>query len=219
MTSDPTLTKSAGRERVHLWLGFVGVFLVLGAGVLALYGAWRLLFQLIVLLRSLDPQIAAPTIAASGTILAAVLAVVVGHVYTKRRELEEAHRRKKTDLYKSFVDQTTKVFKEQRKGDKMDPRLESKLVGFFQDWNAELAMWASPEVLKAYRKWNELAALANGTESGGPASARSILAMDDLLRAFRRDIGLRNRGLSRGDLVQAYLKAGEMQKVRERASK
>ena len=151
--------------------------------------------------------------------LAAVLAVVVGQVYAKRRELEEAHRQKKTELYKSFVDQTTRVLKEQRKASKMDPRLEAKLVGFFQDFNAELAMWASPDVLKAYRKWNELAAEASGTDSEGPASARSILAMDSLLRAFRKDIGLRNRGLGRGDLVQVYLKAGEMQKIRERAPK
>jgi len=219
MSIESTVTMPAGRDRVYMWLGFVGVFLVLAAGVLGLYGIWRLLLYLIAALKSLNPQIAAPIIAASGTVLAAVLAVVLGQAYAKRRELEEAHRQKKIELYKSFVDQTTRVLKEERKGGKMDPRLESKLTGFFQEFNAELSMWASPGVLKAYQKWNELAATASSTESESPENARSILAMDNLLRAFRRDIGLNNRGLSRGDLIRVYLRGGEMKKITDRAAR
>ena len=217
MSDDTTSPSSAGRERLYLWLGIVGIFLILCMGFLCLYGVGRLILQLIAFLKSLDPQIAAPIIAASWTVLAAVLAVVIGQVYTKRRELEEVHRQKKTDLYKSFVNKTNKVLKEMHKGGEIDPQFHDELVEYFQDFHAELSMWASPKVLKAYQKWNELAVHASNKETGDTSSAHSVLAMDDLIRSFRSDLGLKNRGLGQGDLVQVYLKAGEMQKILEKA--
>ena len=53
-----------------------------------------------------DKTVAASIIAASGTIFAAVLTVVTSQYISKKREIEEAHRERKTDLYSKYIDFT-----------------------------------------------------------------------------------------------------------------
>jgi hypothetical protein len=196
---------SGKRDRLHFWIGFAGFLFSLGLVGLTLYAVFRLLNQFVIFFKSLNPQIATQIVATSGTVLAAVLAVVIGQMITKNREIQEAHRRKKTELYNGFLDEVKKLVKATTTSGEIP---DQGLVDFFREFNSTLILWGSPKVIRAYHEWNRLA--QSQVESGG--SAKAIFAIDDLFMAFRKDLGHSNRGLKKGALIQMYLKPGEFER-------
>jgi len=57
-------------------------------------------------------------------------------------------------------------------------------------------LWGSPKVLNAYTAFRK---------AGQEENPQVIILVDDILRAMRRDLGLSNWGLQRGDLVKMLL--------------
>ena len=60
-------------------------------------------------------------------------------------------------------------------------------------------VWASPKVLDAYHRFLE----ASQTKTGN-----SLLVADEVFREMRKDLGLSNFGIQKGDLVAMYVREG-----------
>ncbi|MBO1530245.1 hypothetical protein J3492_03330 [Psychrobacter sp. F1192] len=93
------------------------VFATLGliAIISLIVGAFYTAKLFISYLNEIDASIAAAIIAASGTILTAVLTVVIGQTINKKREIEDAHRVFKIEIYSKFIDFTINwVFSQSR---------------------------------------------------------------------------------------------------------
>jgi hypothetical protein len=172
-------------QRLATVLGFlVAVALLVAA-------AW-MLYAVAIRIPTLNP-----------TVLGAFITAAVGFAglayvqwQSKTRDIAESHRSSKLEVYNTFFD-----IAEQFQDPKSAPSLESgelpeDLRKKFIRLNRGLLIWASPDVIKAWKKFKRAA----GT------SANVLYAIDDVYQAIRKDLGNSNRGLLRGDLIRLQLK-------------
>ena len=194
---DATTNAASNKQRFYFWLGFTATFLLLLLGLTLIWGVVKLILQFIDFLRSVDAQIAAQLIGTSGTILAAVIAVVIGQIYTKRRDIREAQRLAKTETYNAFVKNISDIMLDEENKDR-------NFRPFFKELTSRLMLSGSDDVIKEYNEWRD-SSLDN--------IDNSILTLDKLLRALRKDLGHNNRKLSKGALIGLYLKPVERKKM------
>src|SRR4051812_32942087 len=88
------------KERVKVWQ--VILFLMIISG--AIYLTWLGLTSIWKIFSGLQKEVAAPLIAASATIIVAVITVIVGKFYERKRAIEQEHRNKKIPIYEEFVE-------------------------------------------------------------------------------------------------------------------
>lgn len=162
--------------------------------LIALSGLFWLLRATANWITAQDSEIAAATIAFLGTITAGIGAVVISNQRTKAREIAEAHRPIKTELYMSFATEMIGILRQSKGGSNLDPEAMRRLEDFFFDFTTKVMMWGSPAVLSAYGKFRK---------AGG--SPDIVLLVDDVLQAMRKDLGLSNWNLQRGDLFKLFL--------------
>ncbi len=143
---------------------------------------------------SQDSQVVAASIAFLGTVTAGIGAVVISQQRTKSREIAEAHRQIKTEMYASFIEEIVGAMRKGAGKPDLSPRVQKHLEDFFFDFTTKAMMWGSPGVLRAYTRFRRT--------DGSPDI---VLMVDDVLRAMRKDLGLSNRGLARGDLIKLLI--------------
>lgn len=84
----------------------------------------------------------------------------------------------------------------------MQEELTQELEGFVKA-KEQLLLWGAPGVITEFHRFNSFS--QTPVEQGAPSDPRILLYMDDLLRAVRRDLDLKNEGLERGDLIKLLL--------------
>lgn len=126
-------------------------------------------------------------------------AVLVSQSKIKKRELAEAHREKKIELYNRFNDKIFELFAG------INPKVTGKepseqdLIDFMMNFKKDLMFRASPKVIKTVIKFENY--------SNNPKKEKSILRIvDDIYRAMRADIGQSNWGLGNLEMIQIFLK-------------
>lgn len=183
--------KPSVKKSVILFLG--GILIVVGCLFLFYLGAK----YVVSLILSLEKELAAAIVAASGTILASVAAIIISQSRAKRREIEEAQRPNKIAAYKKFMEMLIEVLKKgkQKKDFLKDGVFPPDLEELFLFLQSDMIVWASPRVINAYEKFRSNASDVN-----------ILLYLDDILREIRKDLGHKNTGLKRGDLIKLYLR-------------
>jgi len=177
------------KKGLHLFLGF----LILAATG---YGIWWLILFFAQKITQINPSVAAAIIGAMATVCVGIAAVIITQKQTKARELEEAHRGKKAEIYNDFLSIVTRVIKSLNDQFASEPLSEVELANSMVEYKRQILLWGSPKVIKAQLQYEEAA----GT--GGNA----FLTLDNLYRAIRDDIGLSNKGLDQFDLIKLFLK-------------
>jgi hypothetical protein len=189
-------------------LPYLLLILTLAAGVGAVYIVLRLLLRAIELVASFESEFAAALVATSGTILIGLVTLAFTNRYDKQKEIREAHRPQKVDIYKRFME-TMVVDTLRRVKDKQDfsdKELVDKYQDFFLQFTADLIVWGSPGVIQAFRRFRS-ASTAN--QNGTVDQKETLLVLDDILREIRKDLGNSNWLLARGDLISTFLKNPE----------
>ena len=77
-----------------------------------------------------------------------------------------------------------------------DAAAMKKLEDFFFNFTTNVMLWGSPGVLQHYGSFRR---------TGQQSDPNVVLLMDDILQAMRKDLGLSNWGLARGDLIKMLL--------------
>lgn len=77
---------------------------------------------------------------------------------------------------------------------------EQELIDYLLNFKSEILLWGSPKVIKAQLNFEKI------SKSGGNDI---FIAMNNLYRAIREDIGLSNSGLDNLELVKIFLKDPE----------
>ena len=165
---------------------------VLGLG----YGLWSAFSVVLSWIMTQQSQIAAASIAFSGTLIAGIGAAVVAQQRAKSREIAEAHRPKKIELYNSFITTMIGILRKHKGADPKALEADKEIEDFFYKFTAEVVLWGSPAVLRHYATFRNL---------GQEKNPNIILIMDDIMQAMRKDLGLSNWGLSRGGLMKMFL--------------
>jgi len=180
-------------NRLRHILPFVVILVVVGG---IGYGVWSVGAAALSWIASQESQVAASIIAFSGTIIAGIGAVVIAQQRSKSREIAEAHRAKKIELYNSFITTMIGIIREHKGEDSKALEGNKKIEEFFFTFTAEVVLWGSPSVLGHY---------ATFRNCGQEKNLNIVLVMDDIMQAMRKDLGLSNWGLSRGDLMKMFL--------------
>jgi len=144
----------------------------------------------------IDATVAAALIAASGTIIATTFTVVIGQNINKRREIEEAHRSYKIDIYSKFIDFTIDYVFSQNRND-VEPISDEELQKFFIKFSKDLTLWASPEVIKTWSIFR--------SQAGDDSNSDTLSKVDNIYRAMRKDLGNSNAGLNNRALINLYV--------------
>jgi hypothetical protein len=162
---------------------------ILAAGAAAV--VWFLL-AIIGVLPQLDPNVASAIVAA----FAGLVVLVLGQIFNRNRQIAEAHRDKKVEVYAKFGQLLIDLQQATKQG-KADELLKSdRVYNSIVDFNRDVLLWGSPSVIRAFLDYR---VESNVT---GPLV---LVKMDRMLRAIRKDLGLSNWRLQQGDLVKLCL--------------
>jgi hypothetical protein len=117
--------------------------------------------------------------------------------HSKSRDIAENHRASKIEVYAIFFNLVEKFQAEEISDKELEEEnLPEWLKSDFIKLNRGLILWASPKVITAWLKFRTV------STSGGNV----ILAMDEMYKAIRKDLGNSNFGLKGGDLIRIGLK-------------
>lgn len=162
------------------------------------YALWLALRTILDWIGSQESQVSAAIIAATGTVLAGVAAVIFSQQRAKSREIAESQRPHKIEVYNGFIRKMIAFlikFKD-TKGTARKIADDKELQKFFMEFTSQVILWGSPDVIRKYAAFRR---------AGDAKGSETILAMDDLLRSMRADLGNRGWTLQRGDLVKLLL--------------
>jgi hypothetical protein len=146
-----------------------------------------------------DPNIVAAIVAA--------LTGAFGYWYTQRqtstRQITEAHRAKKVEIYEKFMDLFDYVMEaskedSKKKFDPQKPGHEAERLN--KQITRGLLIWGSPNLVNKWLEWRRV--------SNSEVSDRhsTFMAMDQVFRAFRTELDSSNSGLKPLDLVRLFLR-------------
>ena len=172
----------------------VGVFLL--AAIAA--GGWLFVDSL---LRA-DPGIAAAVIGA----VAVMVGGIWSHYSSRRREINSRHFIEKKNAYMRLVDLIFDLFKSIKGEGEVS---ESEMMTRLFDFKRELMVWGDRAVIDALSLYETRSAELVGQDN----PLESLLVVDDLLRAIRRDLGHNDSGLKRGSLVGMLLISDDREKL------
>ena len=192
------MSKYLNKEK---WQAILGLFLIAGI----LYALWVAVYFFITSLTSADPKISAAIIGAMTTIFVGIAAVIITQRQIKLREIEEAHREKKVEIYHKFLGTVTSLIAGQNDQVTIEAPTEQELIDYLVEFKTEILLWGSPKVIKAQLEFERISG------SGGDV----LTAVNNLYKAIREDIGLSNAGLNDLELIKIFLKdPDELDKIR-----
>jgi hypothetical protein len=177
--------------KIKWWRLALGILLLGILGCMAVAVLW----VFVISLGKADPKISTAVIGGMFTVFAGLTAVIITQRSTKKREIEEAHREKKVEIYKEFLEKIERMLQSNNPRRKVEPISEEEIMTYLSRFKTSILLWGSPQVLKAYYDFERISGIGEDI----------FRAVDNLYRAIREDIGLSNKGLSPLHLVKMYL--------------
>ncbi|SDT94697.1 hypothetical protein [Halopseudomonas salegens] len=162
-------------------LGLVVIFALLALVLWIISSIWNWF-------SSLNSNLAVGMLTASSTIIVATITLVLGRFFERVKEAEAHLRAQKIEIYDEFLKRFFSLFFNTKNDGEVD---DEDLVPFLQEWQRKLVVWGGPKVLSSFVSWKQYLA-------SGKSDAHSVFLMDEFFRAMRSDIGLSNRGLTKG---------------------
>ncbi|MGF1845333.1 hypothetical protein L4C39_19505 [Vibrio clamense] len=175
----------------EFWLGILG-FTIIG---FTIYGVWIAFGFFIDALASSDPKIAAAILGAMATIFVGLTAVIITQNQIKLRDREEAHRSKKVEIYEKYLETIQAMMSGANENVSIEAPSNQELVDYLVKFKSEIILWGSPEVIKMQLEFQRV------SQNGG----NIFIAVNNIHKAIRADIGLSNKGLNKLELVKMYL--------------
>jgi len=157
--------------------------------------AW-LIWHIVRWVAALEPSYSGPTI----TAIVGFMGLIYAQWHSKSREIQQSHRPQKIEVYNNFFAILERFLKNPEEQRALEEEGEESLPADLRDqfWqlNKGLIVWASPAVIKSWLHFRKV------TTTGGS----TLLAMDNVLKAIRNDLGNSNFGLQVGDSVKVFLR-------------
>lgn len=145
----------------------------------------------------LQKEILAAIIAGSSTIIVSVVSITIGKYYERKLIIEEELRQKKIPMYVEFVGFWFKLIMVEKIGRKIT---EKELIEYFNKFTQQLLIWGSDGVVK---QWSELRGLT--INASDASNFNNMFEFEKLLYEIRKDIGHKNKGLNKGDLLGLFI--------------
>jgi hypothetical protein len=166
-------------------------------GIGTLFGLVAILGMFLRAFLASSPSVQAAIIAGFVTIIGSVITIVFSARNQKRREIEAEHRKQKAEMYDSFMEMWfDNLLKEKTGAESVtESDLLVKMIGFTR----KMTVWGSDEVLREFIRFRE--AVTQQTD----APMESLILLENLLFAMRRDLGHDNKNLNQTDLLRLFI--------------
>lgn len=187
--SQQYMSKKLNEEK---WLAILGFIFVAAA----LYMSWLVLSFFTNILSAADPTRAATIIGTMITAFVALVSTILTQRQIKLREIEEAHREKKVEIYQNLIQTIASVIAGQNEQVSIKAPTEQELIDILFKYKSDILLWGSPKVIKSQLEWDQL----------GSKNEDVFTIVNNLYKAIREDIGLSNSGLNNLELIKLFLK-------------
>ncbi len=132
--------------------------------------------------------------------VASVSVVMLGRYFEKQKEIELRIREKKITIYEKFVMDTLNfLLKSQQYSKSKQEKLQNDLVKTFEEFHKNILFWGSDSIIKSYNNYRFKL---------GSTDAK-MEDFEDLIFAFRKDVGHKNKNLCKYDVLKMLLKVEE----------
>jgi hypothetical protein len=179
-------------RRLGQFVGALLAIIVLGG---VPYAAYLLLKAGAAAVYSLDSGSTAAVVTAAVAGFISVVTVVLSKRYEANQAALAEIRAKKVPVYERLLNFMFRVIMGGKTGKVVPPE---EMEAFFADFTQQFMIWASTDVLKAWGKFRVFSA------SEGDATEAMFL-IEDVVREIRKDLGHRDRGLGRGDVLSLFI--------------
>ncbi len=156
------------------------------------------------------------------------LVVIIGYYQTKKREIEARHFTKKRKAYTDFITILSEVLKAEQRDTPITPE---ELLQAMYNFRREMIIWGGTDTINAFDNYISVSEAEAEAEAVAVAEAEAeavaeaelntetkpeplatLIAMDNLLRAMRKELGHNDRTLDKGAVVGMFLdQAGKEQ--------
>lgn len=180
------------QPRAQVLLGFV----IFGVFVAGLIMALRYLFGLFA---DMDTQRAVALVTASATVIVSVLSVMGGRYLERKAAIESELRQVKLPIYEEFIGFMFRVLFGEKMGNKLS---EEDIIDNLASFTQKFTLWGSDRVIREYGK---MRASFIKLSQDAKYSTVSMFQFEELLKAIRVDMGYKNRGLRKGDILRLFV--------------
>lgn len=172
------------------WTFVLGFTIPLVVIVVVLFAGWFVLGWF----STLQREVATAIIAGFVAVMVSIVSVLLSKYYDRKREIEQAQRTKKAEIYEELL---KFVFGHVFAATRPD-HIPSEADGFefFNRFTQRVIVWGSDDVLRQFSKWKF------SMNENEPNAV--IFEMEKLFFAIRKDMGHKNAGLRRGDILRIF---------------
>ena len=162
------------------------------------YAAYLLIITTFRVISNLESTVAVAIIGAAAAVIGSSLSLMLGKRYEARERTKQILREKKIPVYEKAIKFMTDTMAGEKAGAKpTEPELLKHILEFTQ----ESMVWASDDVLAEWIKWKRFAS----TEAMADNPRELLFQFEGLVKAMRRDLGHRNQGILKGDILVMFV--------------
>jgi len=176
---------------------------ILGLALVAVIG-WFLLWVIGGVweqFKLLDPKVSVGILTASGTVIAATLAIVLGKYFERKKDIEAHYREKKIEIYDEFLKEFFDLFYSD--DTESSENQDERMVVFLREWQRKMILWGGQDVLSKYVSWM-------GHLKKGEPDAETMFMTEEFFREIRKDLGHKNNKLEKGTFIHLLLRNPEL---------
>ena len=151
---------------------------------------------------AMNSSISAAIIAAAATIVVSVVSIVLAKVYEFRQSVEREIRANKVPIYEEFLGFMSRLLHGEKIGKKPT---DEEMVVFMIEFNQKMMVWGSDSVLAAWRDWRKTIVSDGDPEGNSWRLGQMMHSYENIIYAIRKDLGHRNDGLNKGDLLRLFI--------------
>jgi hypothetical protein len=195
--SSPNVTSS----KTQVALGFLLValgFLLLALGV---WGLYHFVTWAVAIFARLNTNVAASIVAGVATITVSVVTVIVGRRLEANAAIRKEHREKKIPVYEDLIEFMSKVLLSAKSGAAPS---EEEMRAFLIEFTRRIMVWGSDDVIAHWANFRT--GMVNSVDATeGKAGVDMVFRYEELIYAIRRDLGHRNKGLTKGMVLSLFI--------------
>ncbi len=128
-------------------------FAILGLIFVAI--AWLVLSFFTNILLAANPTTAAIIIGTMITSFVTLISAILTQRQIKLREIEEAHREKKVEIYQNLIQTIASVLAGQNEQVSIEAPTEQELINILFKYQSNILLWGSPKIIKSQIEWNQ----------------------------------------------------------------
>ncbi|WP_457602261.1 hypothetical protein [Nitratifractor sp.] len=184
-----TTTTTEKDNKKQVFFGFILLAILAIVGYVVAEKIWNILSYV-------DPKLGAALIAASATILVSVFTVIFSKYLERRSQILTQLREKKIPTYEKLINLIFGMVFSEKLGKKQ--LSEKELLKTMAEITQELIIWGSDEMIDAFYRFRIVS-----IENKDPYDI--LFAVEDLLLAIRKDLGHKNKEISRGKILGLFI--------------